>query len=363
MQHIYIKPTPPSPSPTPTPPPPATTLTPTATKPAKKTFKDANFPLDPDGRTYHVGTKRGELAPRILTVGDPSRARLISQYLNQSPPPLWIESKRGFITITGTYKETPVSIVAIGMGLAMMDFFVRECRAVVDGPMCVIRFGSCGSISTRCKVGQVAVVDECVLVTREVDYFGVHVGAHGDDEMEELKPYRFSKPVLPDEGITSLLHQKLSESLGPQNVSKGLNATADSFYSSQGRIDPRFNDFNSTLIDDILKSYQNANTLEMETFSLFHLARCAGNKNLGPVKQKKVENVGGGDGVVVDSVVKTKDGKDDKVETNEFSIRAAAAMMVFAGRKEGDFILPEVVESLEKEAGKACLEALVAYVF
>ena len=49
-------------------------------------------------------------------------------------------SHRGFLTITGEFKGTPVSIVAIGMGLPMMDFFVRECRAVIKGPMVVIRY-------------------------------------------------------------------------------------------------------------------------------------------------------------------------------------------------------------------------------
>jgi hypothetical protein len=33
-----------------------------------------------------------------------------------------------------------VSCVAIGMGPAMMDFFVRESMAVLNGPVAIIRF-------------------------------------------------------------------------------------------------------------------------------------------------------------------------------------------------------------------------------
>jgi uridine phosphorylase len=102
--------------------------------------KNANFPLYDDGRTYHVGTKKGEIANLILTVGDFSRAELIAKLLDPSPEPLKIQSKRGYLTITGCYKGVQVSIVAIGMGVAMMDFFVREARAVVDGPMKIIRY-------------------------------------------------------------------------------------------------------------------------------------------------------------------------------------------------------------------------------
>ncbi|KAJ3204237.1 hypothetical protein HDU67_009695, partial [Dinochytrium kinnereticum] len=103
-----------------------------------KAFTNANFPLDAEGRTYHVGTKIGETANRVLTVGDPSRANLIAELLDASPAPTRVHSKRGFLTITGAFQGTPVSIVAIGMGVSMMDFFVREVRAVVEGPMAIV---------------------------------------------------------------------------------------------------------------------------------------------------------------------------------------------------------------------------------
>lgn len=47
-----------------------------------------------------------------------------------------------------------------------------------------------------------------------------------------------------------------------------MNATADSFYSTQGRIDPSFDDRNENLIDDLSSRYPDVVTLEMETFHL-----------------------------------------------------------------------------------------------
>ena len=102
-------------------------------------IKNANFPMDSDNRTYHVGTRPGETANLIVTVGDPHRADILASYLDKEPVPIRISSKRGFLTITGSFQGTRVSIVAIGMGTAMMDFFVREVRAVVSGPMKIIR--------------------------------------------------------------------------------------------------------------------------------------------------------------------------------------------------------------------------------
>ena len=61
--------------------------------------------------------------------------------------------------------------------------------------------------------------------------------------------------------------------MGPEQVVEGINITADSFYSSQGRIDPSFEDRNETLLHDLVAAFPTAVALEMETFQLFHLAR------------------------------------------------------------------------------------------
>ena len=55
------------------------------------------------------------------------------------PGPFTMDSERGFLTMTGTYRGIPVSIVSIGMGFPNMDFFVRECRELLEGEMVVIR--------------------------------------------------------------------------------------------------------------------------------------------------------------------------------------------------------------------------------
>ena len=107
-----------------------------------------------------------------------------------------------------------------------------------------------------------------------------------------------------------------------REVHQGLNATADSFYSSQGgavqgqtrvesasfqrlklkyeatafniwfrfelaplqhgRTGGDFDDRNETLIDALLEAQPSATTLEMETFHLLDLARCS--KKVGGVK-------------------------------------------------------------------------------
>src|SRR6185436_805855 len=106
-----------------------------------------------------------------------------------------------------------------------------------------------------------------------------------------------------------------------KKIFTGLNATCDSFYSSQGRHDENFRDYNSDLLSKISEKYPDTVSLEMETFMLFHF-------------------------------VKNSDtlGKDD-------SIKAASAGMVFTDRNTNEFIDLERIQYLQKVAGKAILNA------
>lgn len=74
-----------------------------------------------------------------VTVGTFSRAERIAIYLDASPKPFSLYSERGFLTITGRYRGTPVSVVSIGMGGPNVDFFIREVRECLQGDMLVIR--------------------------------------------------------------------------------------------------------------------------------------------------------------------------------------------------------------------------------
>jgi uridine phosphorylase len=54
----------------------------------------------------------------------------------------------------------------------MMDFFVREARAIVEGPMAIVRFGTCGGISDQSAAGTIVVAEEgSAYVSRNYDYF------------------------------------------------------------------------------------------------------------------------------------------------------------------------------------------------
>ncbi|OLY85029.1 Purine nucleoside phosphorylase [Smittium mucronatum] len=277
-------------------------------------MSDANFPVDSEGRTYHVECRRGDIANRVVTVGDPQRARLLAKKFDQIV--FERQSHRGFLIITGIYKQTPITIVSIGMGLSMMDFFVRETRAVVDGPMCIIRFGSCGSICDA-KPGNIIVATSSYGIMRNYDHFT-------NPFKKSEPPYLITDRVQADPVLTSTLSQKLKDSMGKSEIFEGSNGCADSFYGSQGRLSANFNDENESLIPILKKKYSDAVSLEMEAHMLYHLASVSTNPTNG-----------------------------------QQNIRAACALIVFADRTGNEFITPEASQMAVEHCTEAIFNTLV----
>eukprot|EP00842_Homolaphlyctis_polyrhiza_P005307 jgi/Hompol1/5778/HPOL_004686-RA len=279
--------------------------------------KNTNFPTNELGETFHVGVKRGEVSNRILTVGDPERARKLATFLESIS--LTKESKRGFLTITGTFRGVAISIVAIGMGTPMADFAVRELRHVVDGDIALIRFGTTGGIGPLARVGLVTVASPgAVMISRNYDYFNQDI-----ENGSTATPYTISQVCPSDPKLSSELKTALTNRLGEDAVIEGINATADSFYSSQGRIDPSFHDANSDIIDTVCEKYPDCQNLEMESFMFLHLARCS----------------------------------------RPQSIYASACALIIFDRKRNIVLEQDKIDHLERAAGAAVLEALANFSF
>ena len=277
-------------------------------------YEDTNGVPMEAGRVHHLGLARGEVAQRLVSVGSLSRATLLRSLLDDPAGAFELTSSRGFTTFTGAFGGVPVSIVATGMGGPMMDFVVRETRAVVDGNMLVVRLGSCGGVSAAASPGVVvANTPGSVHVARDLDadFDAADDGAGA--------AYAITKKIAaPDAALAAAVAAKLAASLGRERVLEALNASATSFYDAQGRRDARFRDRNGGLMDRLHSLHPGTASMEMESFTLLHLANATD------------------------------------------SIRAATCAIVAANRLTGDVVDVDVFKATEKAAGRAVLEAITS---
>ncbi len=128
---------------------------------------DPNFPCTNDGKTMHLSIGAGDVNPRILSVGDASRGERASKLLDNVRV---IQSSRNFTTYSGTFKDVPVSIIVTGMGIAMMDFVVREALFALEGNTAIIRVGTCGILKPEIKTGSILVANSARFIQQNYDY-------------------------------------------------------------------------------------------------------------------------------------------------------------------------------------------------
>lgn len=214
--------------------------------------------FDEEGRIQPLNCKKGEVANRIISVGDPNRAKLMAESLDKDTPVIIRQSNMIFCTYTGKYKGVPVSIIATGMGFAMAELMVVQARAAVDGPLTIVRFGTCGSLHADVPIGCFAIADRAYFVRQDFEREGF--------------PFEFAKESIP---YDRELHAKVLEEfkkLTEYRTVVGPDTSADTFYPSQGRLDDNFVMENQKVIPTLLAQDKDALSFEMESYLLAFLA-------------------------------------------------------------------------------------------
>lgn len=94
--------------------------------------------------TPHIAASPGDFAKTVLMPGDPLRAQFIAEtYLDN---PRLVNNVRGVQGYTGTYRGTPVSVMASGMGMPSIGIYARELYEVYD-VQTILRVGSAGALT------------------------------------------------------------------------------------------------------------------------------------------------------------------------------------------------------------------------
>ncbi len=92
--------------------------------------------------TAHINAAPGDFAETVLMPGDPVRAKYIADtFFDDAKRVTDVRNVWGF---TGSYKGTPVSVMAHGMGIPSASIYTHELITQYDVKR-VIRVGSCGT--------------------------------------------------------------------------------------------------------------------------------------------------------------------------------------------------------------------------
>lgn len=105
-------------------------------------------------QTAHIHADSRDFAPTVLMPGDPKRAKFIAEeYLENVR---LVNDVRGALGFTGTYRGTPVSVMASGMGNPSMGIYSYELFTRFN-VQSIIRIGSAGGIAENVKVRDIVI--------------------------------------------------------------------------------------------------------------------------------------------------------------------------------------------------------------
>lgn len=120
--------------------------------------------------TPHNEAANGAFAKTVLMPGDPLRAKFIAETFLEDAR--LVNHVRGVNGYTGTYRGTPVSVMASGMGMPSIGIYSHELYHFYDVDN-IIRVGSAGAISPKLKLRDVVMAQGACTDSNYAHQFGL----------------------------------------------------------------------------------------------------------------------------------------------------------------------------------------------
>jgi uridine phosphorylase len=217
-----------------------------------ESYHSAQIVKTATGKQYHIGAGPGDVAARILLVGDPARAEKVATRFDRVHVK---RTNREYVTITGDYQGEPLTVTATGIGCDNTEIAIIELTQCVESPT-FIRVGSCGALATGINLGDLVISSGAVKLESTSSYF-----------VPEGYP-----SVAHPEVVMALLEG--TADLKGRATHVGLTATASGFYGAQGRNVPGFPPRDPELPTRL--AGLGVKNMEMEASLLFTLASVRG---------------------------------------------------------------------------------------
>ncbi|WP_460124046.1 purine-nucleoside phosphorylase [Stetteria hydrogenophila] len=169
----------------------------------------------------HIKARPGEVARRVVVVGDPARAELVAGMLEGAR---LVNKNRGLYVYTGRYRGVDVSVAVHGIGAGSAAIVFEELRML--GAEVMVRLGTCGGLVREVDVGHAVVATGA----------GYNPGGTIGQYFPGVNP-----PAAPDARLTILLEEEarragLEVHVGPVFSNDAFYAESPEFAERMSRL-------------------------------------------------------------------------------------------------------------------------------
>ena len=199
--------------------------------------------INDDGSAFHIHLKPEELADKVILVGDPGRVDMVGEFLEEKE---FRHASREFVSITGKYKGSRITVLSTGIGtdnidivlteldsLANVDFKTREVSPE-HRRLTILRIGTTGAIQPDIPLGSFIFSEISVGCDGLLNWYADRDKVNIPEMEEAFKKHthwdsRLSSPYFVKAG------QRLIDAFRDCTV-KGVTISAQGFYGPQGRV-------------------------------------------------------------------------------------------------------------------------------
>jgi uridine phosphorylase len=239
--------------------------------------------LNPDGSVYHLNLRPQDIAPTVITVGDPDRVANVSQYFDKI---LIKRQHREFVTHAGELNGKRLMVISTGIGTDNIDIVLNELDALANvdfetravkeqlTSLDIIRIGTSGVIGNDIELDTFLVSKYAV---------GLDALMHFYKDFSALEPQGLRTALEPhlDANLNfycTKASPKWHNAIDERVFKSGITLTCNGFYAPQLRNIRLLATHNSLFenLDGFTFENLTVSNMEMETAGIYGLATMLG---------------------------------------------------------------------------------------
>jgi uridine phosphorylase len=245
--------------------------------------------LNERGAVYHLNLRPEELAPTVITVGDPDRVAEVSKYFDG------IEVKqqhREFISHTGRVGNKRITVLSSGIGPDNIDIVLNELDALVNinletreinpqlRALQIIRIGTSGSLQADIPVDSFVASTHGLGVDNLLNFYRMEQNSEEELLLQSFITHTQIHAQVGNPYINSAAPSLLKHFV--TDFHQGITVTCPGFYGPQGRV-LRLGLSNPHLVNrltDFRYGQHRISNFEMETSAIYGLGKLMGHQCL-----------------------------------------------------------------------------------
>ena len=243
-----------------------------------------------DGSIFHLNLLPGDIADKIIIVGDPGRVEMLSTLLTDIRVR---KENREFRTVTGFFDGRELTIISSGIGTDNIDILINELDALVNidlktgiakaepVSLTFVRIGTSGGLRDDIPAGST------VLTETAIGFDGLLHFYEGydwllDTTLSDVLVQYLEWPDTLSYPYAVNASKELAELFRFEKFIRGITISAPGFYAPQGR-SLRLNTFDSEInkkLSEFSFRGRSIANYEMESSAIYGLSGLLGHKAL-----------------------------------------------------------------------------------